>query len=64
MKILKLHDVIERSGLSRSSIYLYCKNEKFPKPIRLGERAVGWLESEISGWISERAEERGGRHGN
>jgi prophage regulatory protein len=63
-KILRLPEVIELCAISRSSLYQFIKDDKFPKPIRLGERAVGWLESEISGWISERAEERGGRHGN
>lgn len=60
-KILKLPDVMGRCALSRSSIYAYIQNGKFPKPISLGERAVGWLESEISNWISERAEQRGGK---
>ena len=58
-KILKLPDVMERCALSRSSIYAYIQGDKFPKPLPLGERAVGWLESEISGLIAERAEQRG-----
>lgn len=58
-KIIKLPDVTERCALSRSSIYAYIQSNKFPKPISLGERAVGWLESEISSWIAERAEMRG-----
>lgn len=60
-KILKLPDVMERCALSRSSIYAYIQGDKFPKPISLGERAVGWLESEISSWIADRAELRGGK---
>lgn len=42
-KILKLPDVMERCALSRSSIYAYIQSNKFPKPIRLGERAVSEL---------------------
>lgn len=53
---------MERCALSRSSIYAYIQHNKFPKPIRLGERAVGWMEAEINFWISERAEQRGGNH--
>ncbi len=60
-KILKLPDVMERCALSRSSIYSYIQSNNFPKPISLGERAVGWLESEICGWIAERAEQRGAK---
>ncbi len=62
-KILKLPDVMERCALSRSSIYAYIQHNKFPKPVSLGERAVGWLESEISNWIAERAEQRGANNG-
>jgi prophage regulatory protein len=59
MRILKLPDVIERCAISRSSLYQFTKDNKFPKSVRLGERAVGWLESEIENWIAERAEQRG-----
>lgn len=61
-KILKLPEVIERCALSRSSIYAYIQNNKFPKPIRLGERSVGWIDAEISEWIEQRTELRGGQN--
>lgn len=61
MNIIRLPDVKRRTGLSRSSIYSFIQSDKFPKPISLGERAVGWLESEISSWIAERAEMRGAK---
>jgi len=60
-KIIKLPDVMKRCALSRSSIYAYIQNNRFPKPIRLGERAVGWMEAEIAAWIEQRAELRGGK---
>jgi len=50
-RILRLSDVKERTGLSRSTIYLYINDGIFPRPISLGARCVGWLESEIDGWI-------------
>lgn len=53
-RILRLPAVMARIGLSRSSIYLRIKEGSFPKPISLGVRAVGWLESDISDWISQR----------
>ena len=43
-----------RTGLSRSTIYQYIKDGTFPRPIPLGPRAVGWLESGVSNWIAER----------
>jgi prophage regulatory protein len=43
-----------RTGLSRSSIYLWISNEKFPAPVSLGARAVGWVESEVDDWVAQR----------
>ncbi|MFZ4126139.1 MAG: AlpA family transcriptional regulator, partial [Rickettsiales bacterium] len=48
--ILRLPDVKSRTGLSRSSIYAYIKDGKFPQHISLGERSVGWYESEVDAW--------------
>ena len=55
-RILRLPLVRERTGLSRSSIYLRISEGRFPRPISLGERAVGWLESEINEWLNRRIE--------
>ncbi len=52
--ILRLPQVKARTGLSRSLIYLLIKEGKFPKQVNLGDRAVGWLESEIDSWIESR----------
>lgn len=35
-------------------IYLLCKREQFPQPIRLSERSIGWPENEVVAWIEER----------
>jgi prophage regulatory protein len=52
-KILKLNEVIGGVKLSRSSIYLKISKGEFPKPIKLSDRAIGWVESEIDEWIDE-----------
>lgn len=57
-RFLRLADVIERTGLSRSSIYLSISQGKFPQNINLGSRSVGWLESEIDTWIQDRINQR------
>ena len=57
--ILRLKKVMEKTGLSRSTIYNYIKDKTFPKPISLGIRAVGWLESDIDEWIQSRIAMRG-----
>jgi prophage regulatory protein len=59
MKILRLPEVINTTGLGRSSIYAYVQKNAFPQPIRLGERAVGWKSDEVAAWIEQRAEMRG-----
>ena len=56
--ILRRKQVESRTGLSRSTIYLRIKKGTFPKPIKLGERAVGWLESEIYDWLDEKIQIR------
>ena len=58
--ILRLLAVKARTGLSRSTIYLQVANGSFPRPVSLGARAVGWLESEVEAWISLRIEESRG----
>ena len=50
-KILRLPEVKEASGLSRSSIYSGMKEGTFPKSIQLGTRMVGWSSKAIDNWI-------------
>jgi prophage regulatory protein len=52
--ILRLPQVISEVGLSRSAIYQRITEDSFPKSINLGGRAVGWLASDIQGWIKSR----------
>ncbi len=54
--ILRLSTVKNRTGLSRSSIYLRMNQGRFPKQISLGDRAIGWLEEEIEAWILKQIE--------
>ena len=54
--ILRLPAVKARTGLSRSTIYLRISEDRFPKPISLGDRAVGWIEEEINNWLSQQVE--------
>ena len=56
MRIIRLKEVIDSTGLARSTIY---KGEgTFPKPVSLGDRCVGWVDSEVHDWILARIEER------
>ncbi|MFV3380920.1 helix-turn-helix transcriptional regulator [Pseudomonas sp. NY15354] len=58
MRILRLKTVVEITGLARSTVYKYIAEGIFPKPFSLGGRSVGWLESEVHGWIQARVTER------
>ena len=58
LKILRLKKVKDRTGLSRSTIYLRIQEGTFPRPINLGARAVGWIEHEIEAWLTSCLENR------
>lgn len=53
--ILRMSQLTEEVGLCRTSIENKVKAGTFPRPIKLGERAVGWLACDIDKWIEERA---------
>ena len=53
-KIIRLPAVKSKTGWSRSSIYSLMAQGKFPAPVSLGSRAVGWVEKEVDQWIADR----------
>lgn len=55
--ILRIREVQKLTGLGRSSIYAKVARSEFPRPIKLGERASGWLASEVSKWLEARIHE-------
>lgn len=55
-RLLRLREVRDRTGLSRSTIYAWMQRKQFPSPVRLSQRAVAWRESDIDKWIAERTE--------
>jgi len=64
-KFIRLPEVKNKTGLSRSSIYLRMSNGEFPLSISLGGgRAIGWLDSDIEQWLDERiAASKAASHG-
>ena len=58
MVLLRLPEVINRTGRSRSRIYADLRTGDFPRPLNIGPRAVAWLDSEIDQWIERRVAER------
>ncbi len=55
-RFLRRPEVELRTGLSRSAIYARMASGEFPRPRRIGKRAVGWLESDVELWLSNCAE--------
>ncbi|WP_386077517.1 helix-turn-helix transcriptional regulator [Vreelandella sp. F11] len=53
MKLIRIKDVMDRTGLAKSTIYKYISLGQFPQPTKLGTRAVAWVESEIEAWIND-----------
>ena len=55
-KIYRLPEVMNMTGLSRSSIYLRVSTDEFPKPVKIGRRAIGWPEESIIAWQAKMME--------
>ena len=58
-RIIRIREVMDRTGLAKSSLWDRVHNHEFPAPLRLGgehRRTVGWRESDVEAWI-ERLEE-------
>lgn len=55
-RMLRRPEVEARTGLSRSSLYAMMSRGTFPRPKRIGQRAVAWSEDEIENWLTTRVE--------
>ena len=55
-RVLRLPDVVKRTGLPRSTIYARISSLDFPKSIPLGGRTVGWIEADVEAWITSKRE--------
>lgn len=54
-RVLRRPEVQRLTGLGRSTIYCWMSRGRFPRPVRLGERLVGWRESDLRDWLAARA---------
>lgn len=53
VQILRLPQVCKVTGLGRSMIYQLEAERRFPSRVRIGQRAVGWIEAEVQTWLAE-----------
>jgi len=58
MRLIKLKNVMDLTGLGRSTVYKHIASGDFPKPVPLGTRAVAWVEDEVQEWILDKIEQR------
>jgi prophage regulatory protein len=54
IKILRKPTVVERVGLSGTTIWRLVRDKKFPAPVELSSNAVGWRESDVEAWLGSR----------
>lgn len=57
-KYLPLSKVLESTSLSKSTVYLQVKNGQFPKPVKLSQKRVAWLEREVLQWMESKQAQR------
>jgi prophage regulatory protein len=54
MRFVRLAEVKDRTGLSKTEIYRRMEEGSFPKVIRLGKRSVAWRSDQLDAWFAER----------
>jgi prophage regulatory protein len=59
-KLLRIRQVVERTGLSRSLVYSEMKRGAFPRNLKIGPRAAAWPEAEVDAWVRDRLAAREG----
>ncbi|MBB3589918.1 prophage regulatory protein [Rhizobium sp. BK529] len=53
-RILRRPEVQNRTGLPTSTLYAAIADGRFPPPVKIGKRAVGWVEGQVEAWIADR----------
>lgn len=56
MRFLRLPEVQDRTGLKHTRIHKLETEGRFPKRIKISDRATGWIESEIDEWLQKRVD--------
>ncbi|EJL6396513.1 AlpA family transcriptional regulator [Vibrio cidicii] len=56
LRVLRLEEVKEIVGVSKSTIYKWMNEGQFPAKVSLGPRCVGWLNTDIDNWLKERCD--------
>jgi prophage regulatory protein len=57
-QLIRLKEVSSKFCIPTSTIWYWIKKEKFPKPIKLGERFIAWRESDLNAWLDAKQGDR------
>ena len=52
-RIIRLRTVIDRTGLSRTTLYRKIGEGTFPSQVRISTNGAGWYESAVNRWIAD-----------
>jgi prophage regulatory protein len=53
-RIISMKETMQITGWSRTSIYRLVNESKFCKPVKMGERRVGFVEGEVRGYVADK----------
>ncbi len=57
-RFIRIKEVMKLTGIARSTVWLWAKEGKLPKPIKLSPRLTVWSELEIQAWLNEKYHNR------
>ncbi|MGE6001022.1 helix-turn-helix transcriptional regulator [Klebsiella variicola] len=50
-RLIRLSEVMNKTGFGKAWIYRLISQNRFPQPVKIGIRAITFIESEIDEWI-------------
>ena len=53
-RLVKREEVLSLCAISKSNLYKMIEREEFPRPVRIGPRAVAWRQSDVTTWLKDR----------
>lgn len=54
MRLLRVREICQVSGLARSTLYGEMRRGRFPAPVRISRRSVAWRSTDIDEWLKSR----------
>ncbi|GDX04844.1 AlpA family transcriptional regulator [Buttiauxella sp. A111] len=58
MRLIRIADVMNITGLKKSTIYMKVKSNEFPTQVQIGSNSVAWVENEVQQWIKGNVKRR------